>query len=156
MLVAFQMLWSEKQQKRNGLKLIDFHRARSDLKFQDELHTSSAKMLVSRVRDRIKRTGVSVFYNRDTGFYNLECDLPFYAVQSQKVKTGTIEKKNRDEEILSRISMNTFVSTQELCRDFKVSRQALHPHLKQLVESKKIKMVKRGPRSGYVKIKGPN
>jgi DeoR/GlpR family transcriptional regulator of sugar metabolism len=61
-------------------------------------------------------------------------------------------KKSREQELLARIAMEPFVSTKKLCAEFGVSRQALHPFLKTLAEQKRIRVVRRGPVSGYVAI----
>lgn len=151
LLVAFRLLWSELLLERKGLKLIDFHRARSKHKFVEELHASSAKMLVSRLRDRLKTSGLEIIYDRDSGYYGLRTLLPPYTLQSS-VNEETYEKRStRSEEILSRIALDAFVPTARLCEEFGVSRQALHPYLQELLREGKIRLVRRGPRSGYIK-----
>lgn len=151
LLVAFRLLWSELLMERKGLKLVDFHRARSKHKFVEELHASSAKMLVSRLRDRLKGSTLEVVYDRDSGYYGLRTMLPPYTLQSS-VNEGSYEKRStREEEILSRIALDAFVPTATLCEEFGVSRQALHPHLQELLRDGKIRLVRRGPRSGYIK-----
>jgi biotin operon repressor len=104
-------------------------------------------MVISRLRDKLKLSGLELLFNRDVGRYEFQTEYPAFTILS-----GRTDKKssNRRDELLERIGMEPFVSTQTLCEEFKVSRQALHPFLSALQKEGKIRVVKRGPTSGYI------
>ena len=151
LLSGFRLLWSALAQARSGFSLKDLHKARSPHAYRDDLHAGATKMLISRLRDKLAVAGLKIIYDRDQGLYNLSSSLATFTIQSGPARGAPeIAKRDRGLEILERIAMEPFVSTQDLCREFGVSRQALHPFLKRLVETGQIRVVKRGPVSGYI------
>lgn len=148
LLLSFRLFWSAKQEG-SGIRLEDLHRARLSVPFREELHAGAAKMLVSRLRELLKGFA-EIQYDRDSRRYSLESTLPTYTIHSASQSKKTGKKRDREAEILQRLSMESFVSTKALCEEFGVSRQALHPVLKKLCAAGKIKLVFRGPISGYI------
>ena len=149
LLAAFRLFWNDLQTTHAGLNLSDVHQARSPHPYRPELHESSAKMQISRLRKKIKNSKLSLKFDRDIGRYQLLAELPPFTIQSGLKPTAT-KLSGRKEELLERIGMEPFVSTKALCEEFKVTRQALHPFLRALQEEGKIRVVKRGPVSGYI------
>lgn len=146
LLLAFRLFWNAKQEAK-GLRLEDLHRSRLSVTYREELHAGAAKMLVSRLRELLKGFA-EIHYDRESRRYSLQSELPTYTIHSAVKKPG--QKSRRETEILQRISMESFVGTKALCEEFGVTRQALHPVLKKLCEAGKIKLVFRGPISGYI------
>lgn len=147
-LAGFRMLLGS----RDGLRVKEFHQARSPHAFRDELHGSAAKMLISRIRAHIAPGQLTVDFDRATGRYHLNGAYPLLSIQAINDSAVGADQKaetNLDEELLQRISMETFVTTAALCEEFKMSRQRIHPYLKRLVESGAIRLIRRGPISGY-------
>ena len=149
-LVLFRLLWNASLAGEDGLTLKDVHKARSPHAFREELHASAAKVLVSRLRDLLKPCGLAIVFDRNDGFYRIAADLPGYTIQSAGEETAKASSKDRASEILERIAMEPFVPTQTLVKEFGVTRQALHPVLSALAKAGRVRMVRRGPVSGYV------
>lgn len=151
LLSAFRLFWNAYQNLDNGFTLNEVHQTRMPSTYREELHAGATKMLISRLREAIHHCGLKIAYNRDDGRYSLQSQLsPFTLLSRAETPQTRPEKRSREDELLSRIAMEPFVSTRVLCHEFKVSRQALHPFLSKLVDKKMIRMVKRGPVSGYI------
>lgn len=148
LLLSFRLFWNAKQEGA-GLRLEDLHRARLSVPYREELHAGAAKMLVSRLRELLKGFA-EIQYDRESRRYTLESPLPTYTIHSRAPGKKVGQKRDRAAEILHRISMESFVGTKALCEEFGVTRQALHPVLKKLCAAGKIKLVFRGPISGYI------
>ena len=146
-VACFRVLWTQAQTGKKGLPLRSIHKLRSPHTFKSELHEAAAKMLVSRLRRKVAICRLDLRYDRRTAAYSFVSDLPLYTIQSFAAPTRAGE---REAEILERIAMEPFVSTRTLCDEFKVTRQALHPTLLKLQRQGKIRVVKRGPVSGYI------
>lgn len=151
LLAAFRLFWNAYQNLEKGFSLKDIHQTRHSSTYREELHAGGTKMLLTRLREALQSCGLKVSYNRDEGLYSLQSQLSPYTLLSRTEQpTGHKHHRNREEELLSRIAMEPFVPTRVLCHEFNVSRQALHPFLHNLVSTKKIRLVKRGPISGYI------
>lgn len=144
----FRLLWREMESGNPGLSLKDVHAARSNAPFREHLHAGAAKMLVSRLRQKLAGSGLELSYDRPGGRYSLNTELPAFTIWSgADAKTPA---RNRKAEILARIAMEPFVRTQTLTEELGVSRQALHVFLKDLCEEGSVRLVRRGPASGYI------
>jgi tetratricopeptide (TPR) repeat protein len=140
---------------RDGVSLSAVHESRSPHPYREHLHLPATKMLLSRLRDAIKVCGLGVQFDRLKGQYILVSSLPIYLIKHTDVApTGTApaERQDRETAVYERIAMAPFVATRDLCQEFAVTRQALHPLLKNLVLAKKIRMIRRGPVSGYISL----
>jgi tetratricopeptide (TPR) repeat protein len=144
----FRLLWAERQAGQPGLTLVEVHRLRSSAAYKEHLHSGAAKMLISRLRQQIAKSGLVIAYDRASGRYSLQSEMATFTIQSES-DSGK-PARDRKAEVLARISMEPFVATRALCEEFGVSRQALHPWLQQLVQEDRIKLVRRGPISGYI------
>jgi hypothetical protein len=144
----FRLLWSEMERGGPGITLRDVHALRSHAPYREHLHAGAAKMLVTRLRQKLAGSELSLTYERASGRYSLRSTLPSFTIQSGGDKAAPA--RNRKEEILARIAMEPFVRTQTLTDELGVSRQALHVFLKDLCEEGRIRLVRRGPKSGYV------
>lgn len=153
LLSTFRLFWNAFQNQERGVTLPEIHQTRHASTYREELHAGAAKMQISRLREMLQGCGLKISYDRDQGIYSLQSSLsPFTLLSREEQTEKTHTKRSREEEILSRIAMEPFVPTRILCHEFKVSRQALHPFLSKLVTTKQIRMVKRGPISGYIFI----
>ncbi|WP_413287720.1 tetratricopeptide repeat protein [Bdellovibrio sp. HCB337] len=150
LIPAFRLFWNAFQNNDAGFDLKDIHQTRLTCTYREELHAGATKMMVTRIRDLISRSGLQLSYHRESGEYSLKSELHPYTLVSTSDDLPAKNTSEREEQILSRIAMEPFVSTRSLCQEFSVTRQALHPFLKKLTEQKKVRMVKRGPISGYI------
>ena len=153
LLSTFRLFWNAFQNQERGATLSEIHQTRHASTYREELHAGAAKMQISRLRELLRGCGLKISYDRDQGLYSLQSSLsPFTLLRREESSKKPSPKRSREEEVLYRIAMEPFVPTRVLCHEFKVSRQALHPHLRKLVATKQIRMVKRGPISGYIFI----
>jgi HTH domain len=151
LLACFRLFWNAFQGGQGGFTLREVHKTRLSCPYREELHAGAAKMLISRLRQQLGKTGIQLAYFRESGCYEFVAELPAFTILSQaEAEGGEKEKPSRERALLERIGMEPFVSTKALCTEFGVSRQALHPALKKLTEEGKIRLVKRGPVSGYI------
>jgi tetratricopeptide (TPR) repeat protein len=147
----FRLLWSELENPGRGISLKDVHAIRSSAAFREHLHAGAAKMLVSRLRQKLSGSELALRFDRANGRYAFYSDLPCFTIQSGAAgATAGASPRNRKAEILARIAMEPFVRTQTLTDELGVSRQALHGFLKELCKEGRIRLVRRGPASGYV------
>jgi biotin operon repressor len=144
--LLFRLLWSAHQGDAHELTLKEIHRLRSKAPFKEHLHAGAAKMLVTRLRQKLKPANLLVSYDRNLGTYSIQSELPCLTILSG---TGA-PARDRKAEILARIAMEPFVRTSLLREELGVSRQAVHSYLKELCEEGKIRLVSRGPSSGYI------
>ncbi|RYZ99851.1 MAG: HTH domain-containing protein, partial [Proteobacteria bacterium] len=142
----FRLLWSAQQGDSRELTLKDIHALRSKAPYREHLHAGAAKMLVTRLRQKLKPAALTVSYDRPRGTYSLQSALPCLTILSGSEAPA----RDRKAEILARIEMEPFVRTTLLREELGVSRQALHSYLKELCEEGKIRLVSRGPSSGYI------
>ncbi len=149
MLAAYR-LFLDAYNTAPGVSLAAVHESRSIHKYRDDLHGPATKMLLSRLRDKIKICRLSVHFDRNRGLYSLRSELPLLLIKTLAVQISPPQNDGRQAELLERIAMEPFVATENLCQEFAVSRQALHPALKKLVALGKIRVVRRGPISGYI------
>lgn len=150
---AFRLFWNSFQNQDRGFSLKEIHQTRLSCTYREELHASATKMIITRIRNIIQHCGIKISYCREDGLYSLQSDLPPFTLLSREDSTPEPHHhRNREDEILSRIAIEPFVPTKVLCHEFGVSRQALHPFLKKLVAKKQVRLVKRGPISGYIFI----
>lgn len=151
LLSTFRFFWNAFQNQERGLTLPQVHQSRHATTYREELHAGAAKMQISRLREMLQGCGLKISYDRDAGLYSLQSPLsPFTLLSREDVAAKQSPQRSRAEEILARIAMEPFVPTRTLCHEFNVSRQALHPFLSRLVATKQIRLVKRGPVSGYI------
>lgn len=150
LLPAFRLFWNAFQNNDPGFDLKDIHQTRLTSTYREELHAGATKMMITRIRDLISRSGLQLYYHRESGLYSLKSDLTPYTLVSGLEEAKAEGPSDREEQILTRIAMEPFVSTRSLCQEFAVTRQALHPFLKKLTQEKKVRMVRRGPVSGYI------
>ncbi len=152
-LATFKLFWNAFQNQDRGCTLAEIHQTRHLSTYREELHAGAAKMQISRLREMLRPCGITIEYDRDLARYSFHSLLsPFTLLSREGSENFSPPQRSREEELLSRIAAEPFVPTRILCHEFKVSRQALHPFLRKLVDSKKIRMVKRGPVSGYIFI----
>lgn len=149
-LLLFRLFWNAAQEGGTGLRLEDIHHARLTTPFRDHLHGPAAKMALSRLRSTLRRCGIGLEYAREARRYRLALPHPAYTIQSAAAGQRAQGARQREADILQRIAAESFVATQVLCEELQVSRQALHPLLKRLCSQGKLKLVRRGPTSGYV------
>ncbi len=159
LLVAFRLFWNDFQSRTQrphkvGLTLKDIHKTRLSCAYREDLHAAAAKMTISRLRQKLNESDIEIKYNRTEGRYFLATRLPAFTIQSKlEVPLNEATYASREAELLARIAMEPFVSTRSLCQEFSVSRQELHPFLKKLISSRQIRLVRRGPISGYIALK---
>lgn len=149
-LLAVFRLFLEAHLQKNKLTLASIHECRSPHRYREDLHAPSTKMLLSRLRAKFAECGLKIAFDRQAGTYTLKSELSLYAVKSRAPEVVEAPAKTREEELLKRIAMEASVSTHDLCAEFRVTRQALHPILKRLVARGKVRVVRRGPISSYV------
>lgn len=148
---TFRFFWNAFQYQERGLTLPEIHQTKHTTTYREELHAGAAKTQVSRLREMLQGCGLKISYDRDEGLYSLQSALsPFTLLSREEAAAKPNPQRSRTDEILARIAMEPFVPTRTLCHEFSVSRQALHPHLAKLLSTKQIRMVKRGPISGYI------
>lgn len=150
LLACFRLLWNASQREEDGLSLKQIHKARSSQPFREDLHANAAKMLISRLRQSVAVCELEIRFDRAKGLYSLAGELPTFTIQNSIEEATDTSSKDREMELLERIAMEPFVTTKTLCEEFGVTRQALHPFLRSLVETGKVRLVRRGPVSGYV------
>ncbi len=151
-LAAFLLLLN----RREGFTLEDVHRLRSKAPFHPFRHTAAARMILTRIRQELEKTGLSVEYGRESGRYRLESFLAPLTIEVER-ETGAVggvggAPVDRYHQIIDRIRAERFARTADLCERLGMTRQSLHPYLKELSRRGLVRLVRRGPVSGYVLV----
>jgi tetratricopeptide (TPR) repeat protein len=112
-------------------------------------HIHTLQYLIKRLRAYLTSVGLHIDFVRSEGGYRIREQEHLRVVTTAK-RTDSGQKRTKTEEVLSRIQAQGKMTTQELCQTFGITRQALHLHLKPLLQSGKIRLVVRGPKSYYL------
>jgi hypothetical protein len=141
-----------------GFTLEDVHRLRSKAPFHPFRHTAAARMILTRLRQEAERVGLGVDYHRESGRYRLESFLTPLTIEVQR-ETASPDAApaagggaDRERQIFERIREERFARTADLCDRLGMTRQSLHPYLKELTRRGLVKLVRRGPVSGYALV----
>ena len=126
------------------------------LKYRQERHGGRMAKEISELRSLLGTHQIVLHYSKSKRLYVLECSKPFFLIQNAinaKVKLNRLSPLQI--KILEVFKSNPQMSTTELRMAFNnVSRQALHPPLKSLVELGYLSLKFRGRSSFYVLKKG--
>jgi hypothetical protein len=139
-----------------GFELEDVHRLRLDQSpYHPFRHAHSARVLVLSLRRDLAPLGVRIEYDRSTQRYFLRSPVPILRLSvtsgGQRVLLARDRKSSAIPKLLeARLEKDRFIRTADICRDFKVTRQSMNRHLRALAAKGKVRLVKRGPISGYL------
>jgi DNA-binding transcriptional ArsR family regulator len=132
------------------LSLKDIHAQRSSSSYEAYRHASMARTLLSRARAELQLVGLKVDYSSELEQYRIASPLEVLSVRFLEIRSrGRKRAPERLRQIEEWVRRAGEIGVSELCRHFGVSRQALNPHLQQLVANSKIILVRKGPQSYY-------
>jgi tetratricopeptide (TPR) repeat protein len=146
------------------LSIVDLHRARSAFPFDPDRHGPSLRSWIARFRQDAEDMGINLHYSTKERGYSVESSRPIVAIcsaSSGKISKGLLPNpagqdtelgrphSAREEFVLKFAREREKFSVSELCQHLSVTRQALNPVLRKLVEDGALILVRRGRSSYY-------
>lgn len=117
--------------------------------FREDRHGPRLRMAIARLRKSLRLAGLDVQFDRNQSDYRLCGDLDLFVVEP----SGTFSMSAltpREREVVSYIAEHQPVRTSELIQQMGITRQSLHPVLRNLSASGWVRLEKKGPASAYV------
>lgn len=138
---------------KNGLTIAQMHalRSPSSRSFDSVRHSPVIRGFITRLRHALDGTPLALEFSATTGCYALRAAMPVTVVRSHSVRRHAQgnRRSTREEFIMQFARAHGRFQVAELCRELRVTRQALHPVLTRLVERGDLILVRRGRSSGY-------
>jgi hypothetical protein len=138
---------------KSGLTISQMHflRSPSSRMFDSERHSPVIRGFITRMRQNLDGIPAKLEFSGSTGCYSLRTSMRIIVVRAQSVRRHEqgSRRNTREDFIMQFARSHPRFQVAELCRELRVTRQALHPILARLVERGDLIMVRRGRSSGY-------
>ncbi len=138
---------------KSGLTISQMHflRSPSSRFFDSERHSPVIRGFITRMRQNLDGIPAKLEFSGSSGCYSIQTAMRIIVVRAHSVRRHVqgSRRDTREDFIMQFAKSHPRFQVSELCRELRVTRQALHPVLARLVERGDLVLVRRGRSSGY-------
>lgn len=129
------------------------HASYSPKPYHSLRHQPAARNAIFQFRQDLECFGIQLVFDRNRLGYRMVTKLPVFSIRPLRLFNGNkrLSRLDRKAQIVSILADRSEMTTSELIQHTSISRQALHPILKELISENRLRVRGKGPGTIYCK-----